>query len=209
MATFIYLNGPADSGKDVLANLLVENYSNVQHLKFSKPLRDAVVDIFGITEADFEKYKDHPNAVGRLSTGAIPEAEIGVTQSYRDFVIALSEKVLKPNFGHGYLGTILASDVVANQIHMPLNVVYVISDLGFNEELHEFLKPFKDHTHMIMQTSREGCSFNDDSRSYIFDSPNTIPMLHNDGTKEELLAKAEGLIYECIPDIQLRRAHKQ
>lgn len=163
MTYFVYLNGPPKSGKDTIANLLADKYENVVHVKFAQMLRNAVCGIFEINEESYEADKDETDVLQYFNCAD------WASLTYRQFVIRLSEKVLKPNFGKGYLGIALAESILANAIHQPRDTVYIISDLGFRHELVELRHRIDCWDEILIQLHREGLNFDNDSRNYVND----------------------------------------
>lgn len=190
MTYFVYLNGPPGVGKDVIANLLADKYENVVHVKFAQMLRDAVTGIFGIDEEEYEAEKDNPLAIEAVAFSG--ELQGGVeAMSYREFVIRLSEKVLKPNFGKGYLGVALAERIKA--FHFPVDVIYVVSDLGFNDELYELRDRVHCTDELLIHLYRKELNFDNDSRDYVTGVLRPVPVSTNCSI-EDSVASVKSLI---------------
>ena len=91
----IVLNGPAGSGKDLIAEqLMAGSLRDCLHIKFAKPLRVRACAIFGIPDSDLEEYKDDKSITA-----------IGLT--IRETMIRCALE-LKKEFGAGALGKIAA-----------------------------------------------------------------------------------------------------
>lgn len=198
MTYFVYLNGPPKSGKDTIANLLAERYENVVHVKFAQVLRDAVCGIFdGMSPELYDMMKDSPGGVKcctEYDSGALDEMTL------REFVIRLSEKVLKPNFGKGYLGVALAETINAKLAVSEFNdnTVYIVSDLGFPDELTAFRFRMAFTTDsLLIYLHRKGCNFDNDSRNYVTDVISPVSV-HNDGTIEQAVNEVESLIRDML-----------
>ncbi|EFW1287500.1 hypothetical protein F3F02_09775 [Shigella flexneri] len=82
-------------------------------------------------------------------------------KSPRQFMIWISEEVMKPAFGEQYFG-----NRMVEQVHeMYRDLAVVISDGGFPEEINPLVKA--GHEVHICRLHREGFTFDGDSRNYI------------------------------------------
>lgn len=187
MTYFVYLNGPPGVGKDVIANHLADKYENVVHVKFTQMLREAVCEIFGISEEDYEEDKD---SVGVLQHFSLAD---WAPLTYREFVIRLSEQVLKPNFGNGYLGVALAERILTDMCKRNFDTVYVISDLGFRDELYELRNRVSCTDELLIHLYRKELNFDNDSRDYVTGVIRPVPVSTNFSI-EESVAAVESLI---------------
>lgn len=164
MTKVIFLNGPPRSGKDTAADYLYYTYDNITTIKFADPLHNmaqAMLDDLGISFDD--SYKDK-----------IIEA-LGV--SYRQFLIDMAEKFMKPLYGKDIFARIALEKIKfinSDSSEYEQEDVVVISDLGFIEEAQMIIDYLgKENCHLI-QIERENCNFNNDSRKYInLDVPTT------------------------------------
>lgn len=147
MRVAIFLNGPPGCGKDTAAYYL-HNHHRYKIHKFTSPMDRALRAFFNLTR---EEYRD-------LREGKKDEPFI-TDISMRDILIAFSEKFAKPLFGQDILG-ILASQAL-DKIHQRV----VFSDCGFAPEI-LILRPLIDRA-AVIEISRPGHSFLNDSRSYI------------------------------------------
>lgn len=120
MKKIILLAGPPRCGKDTIAKI-IENQYNYKHMKFAKPIRDAVKAMFGVDDENFDDFKEKKWLSNK--TG-------------RDWMIELSEIVTKPIMGKSFFGT-----RCAQLVHKEINSFngFVISDVGFEEELYAFI----------------------------------------------------------------------
>lgn len=155
---FILFNGPPRSGKDTAAKIAFDHINqrktNILYPvweKFSFPNKRAFAGIMG-TECNqwgyVPFYEDHKEDV-------IPS--LGV--SYRQWQIDVSEKFMKPLYGNDVFGRLLL-----NRSYPTKSFIHVVSDCGFQIEC----DVLKDHNVLLFQLYREGCSFENDSREYVF-----------------------------------------
>jgi hypothetical protein len=80
--------------------------------------------------------------------------------SRREALIYVSEEIIKPTHGSDYFGKKAAEE-------MQPNVLYCFSDGGFKEELIPIINKLGAENIILIQLTREGCSFSSDSRRYI------------------------------------------
>lgn len=185
MHQIVFFNGPPRCGKDTVVSQLVP-YLNFRHLKFAAPIKREVAALLGITVKELEECKDRQHrALKYYDQGSI----IPSYHTPRHLLIHLSEKVYKPMFGDDFFGRIVVEDIRKTAAQLIL-----ISDSGFESE---FL-PVRDEVGrsrcLIIKITREGCTFEGDSRSYL---PNglckTVGIL-NDDTIHSLTMRALRII---------------
>lgn len=147
----LILNGPPGSGKDTLAEYLENKGYN--HIRFKDELYNEAARISGLPYdfmfelATHRVKKERPNPL--FMVGGIPN-------SPREFLIHVSENIIKPLKGDDYFGVETAKKLTDNT---------VISDSGFVEELRPVADKAKDF--VIVKIKRPGCSFENDSREYV------------------------------------------
>ena len=126
MAVVIFLNGKPRSGKDTVAEILIDNF-DAKLLKMTEPIDAAFQALFDLEDYEFtrlrEQFKDE---LGHLPSGP------GYDASLRDFYIKFSEHFLKPLLGPDIFGR-LAGHRMRYLLGLGNNVV--ISDCGFRDEV--------------------------------------------------------------------------
>lgn len=170
----IFLNGPPKSGKDTAVRFILKEWLNVRHRKFASPLKAACAGLFGIEgellkelEAEGSPIKNEPR----------PEL---FGHTWREALIWLSEKCMKPHYGKDVFGQLMA-----NELLKPTPSRFtVISDAGFPDEAMPVMKRFGIQNCHLFRIYREGYTFNGDSRNYWFenDLPNDLHIedIHNE-----------------------------
>lgn len=83
--------------------------------------------------------------------------------SFREYQIWLSEEVMKPKFGKDILGKL----AVRNLGGASGTDYTVVSDCGFREEALPLVRLFGATNVLLVHIMRDGCNFDNDSRSYI------------------------------------------
>lgn len=157
----IILNGPAGSGKDTLAALLLEQGHVQAKAQFKEPMFGIALAASGITpEAWWGRYNDRESKEK-------PWGLLG-GMSCREFMIHISEKFIKPVFGDDYFGNQLAIKYINRDPHV---TDMVVSDSGFQSELDALGCTLGESEVLIVRLHREGYTFNGDSRSYISARP--------------------------------------
>ena len=156
MKTVIIFNAPPNSGKDACCEYLAEKYGAF-HTYFKKALYQEAARISGLP-LDYIKAICSDREVKERKNDCLVVDQFPVTP--RQYLIHVSENVIKPLLGKDYFGKKLANEVVETN-----DDLIVVSDGGFAEEL----LVFKDYTQIkvvVIQLYREGCTFDNDSRRY-------------------------------------------
>lgn len=157
---FVLFNGPPKSGKDTLADMVMESLKaqapqagyNFVRESFAKPLKGIVEvlrDASFKDEAQYAAFKeDHLPVFG---------------VSGRQLMIDASESYLKPVYGEDILGRML----VSRMRWWHDRVIVLISDSGFQSEVDAIALMLRDVKIHVFQLERHNCSFEGDSRGYI------------------------------------------
>lgn len=148
----IILNGPPGSGKDAICNYLVDYWPDCKHLEVKKRLFELVLSISGMEPGEWWALYDN-----RI-TKEKPHPKLA-NLSPRQFMIHVSESVMKPLFGKDYFGRYAAEQVAKHHHGM-----VVFSDGGFPEEVQLLSAAGSVH---LVHIYREGYSFEGDSRNYL------------------------------------------
>ena len=171
----ILLNAPPNTGKDTIADYVVEKYGFTKE-QFKNPLFTIAATLLGMTLEDFLlKYQDR-----QWKESVHPLLGISV----RQLLIKTSEEWTKPLLGNRAFGVLAAE-------RMQHNTNYIFSDSGFIEELDPIVEKFGAENILVVRIMREGCSYNGDSRSYLkyehlFSMGVETPLFINNGTKEDM-----------------------
>lgn len=154
MTKIILLNGPAGSGKDTIADHLVQEYPCMfSKQSFKESLYELTAGYFGVSlgyiiEQNSDRVtKETPN---KFLGGKTP----------REALIYASEDVYKPRYGKSVFGQKAKQRLVQSMTN-------VFSDSGFIEEAEPLLEQVGTDNMICVQIERDGCSFENDSRDYV------------------------------------------
>lgn len=151
MTKLFILNGPAGVGKDTIADIMVETGVAKEKVSFKSPMFNVARGILSIDEFDWlienynnrEEKEKHQKILGG--------------KSIREFMIWISESVMKPVFGDDVFGKRLAQSLGDG--------CYICSDGGFASEIKPLIDAGVEVT--LIRLHRAGYTFDGDSRSYI------------------------------------------
>jgi hypothetical protein len=174
----ICLNGPPRSGKNAIADAMIENLEGrgvtrpMCTFALAEPLKNAAAILCGIPlnviddDASYMELKSS-KVMGDLT--------------FRELMIKLSEDVVKPNSSHDWWARktwkSLLGDLLAKQ------GICFVTDLGFEDEqkfLYEECQSMG-AGFLTVHLFREGCDYSIDSRNYRYKAGN-IQTLHNDAS---------------------------
>lgn len=168
----VLLNGPPRCGKDTVGNMMARMIPGAWVEKFAAPLKAMTVAAIremmepGSAPRLYENEKDSPD---------IPEFR-GVTP--RQAYIQMSESWAKKLWGPGFFGELLVERLSAACNFPPPAII--VTDCGFLPEVQEVLDAFPGDVELI-HIVRPGCSFDGDSRDYVFPANLSPFTLFNDG----------------------------
>jgi hypothetical protein len=179
----ILLSGPPRSGKSTVENYLVGTHG-FEPIRFAEPLKQAACAFLGCGEDVIESFKQMQLESGK--TG-------------RDWLIGLAEDVTKPILGADWFGVRAANEILKH----PHETRFVVSDAGFLDEVKAFMKTLRQsetghYTFWMWHIHRDGCSFDGDSRDYIFTKFNKPEIINNNGDLDDLHHEIDELL--CFND---------
>lgn len=209
MLKVVVFNGPARSGKDSASSYMCKNTENGYHKAFKDELfkicantLNVSVDTFknGYDETLGEFYNrkgkellpyEDPNMWYKDYTGNISQRIRGKQYSKREFLIHMSENVIKPSFGKDAFGKAFVNS-------LPEEGIVFVSDSGFPEELQPVIDHVGAENVLVIRIQRNGCSFEGDSRDYLtpemFNDKVQFYQITNNGTEMEFLEGVEELV---------------
>lgn len=184
---FVFLNGPAGSGKDYIARAIrsyQDKRDSVKLVSFAAELKRRTHVLYGIdgTAEENEKlhgreWKDTP--ISRLG-GATP----------RQLYIRVSEDILKPALGKEAFGRILLDSMRYDSGP----ITYICTDSGFVDEAWPIVQSFRLQNCLRVQVEREGSTFDGDSRSY-WNIPEMAEYTFNNKFDGQTTDDLEGMLF--------------
>lgn len=155
------LNGPPNTGKDTLANNVINKDNSFVKGSFSYPMKEAVKAFYGLSD----------NAQQAFETDrSLKESphNVFLGQSYRDACISFAEEYVKPKLGHDTFGKLFVGRV-KRQIQLPKkgNLHILVPDSGFTEEAQPLIDEYGADNVFVIKIARKDCDYSDDSRGYI------------------------------------------
>lgn len=186
MKRVICINGAPRSGKDAVAGIMVKYYQRRGRAasinKFAAPLDRILKAVLGLEDNDDDdaKYRQ----LRELNKDE-PFLRYGGETTIRKLLIGISEDLIKPQLGKLYFAKEAADEVIYDG--HPYDRTFIFSDSGFQYEYDEFQRILMRHGNYeihLLQVSREGRNFDNDSREHVFDT--ITYYVNNDGTLEDL-----------------------
>lgn len=185
----IIFNAPPFAGKDIATVHLVKHLNskgiNSHHKEVKENLFKATKACFGLSDGVWEDLYQRENK-------ELPSYYLindGKHFSPREAMINTSENVLKPLFGKDVFGIMAAKSLEEG--------VNIFSDGGFAEEVQCLLDEVGEENFLLVHVTRDGCSFEGDSRDYVTGFPNTHTV-NNNGSLEEYLNCCVELVEEFL-----------
>lgn len=176
----IVLNGCPLSGKDSIADYLVQKHSReyaaVEKKMFKDKLIEAAVRTSGVSRICWDRH--YQRDLKELPWDALIAGNIAL--SPRQYLIHISENVMKPLFGEEVFG-LAAAESLTNE-----EVTYVFSDGGFSEELKPVIRKVGESNFFLARLHRDGYSFDGDSRRHVFPSIDNERDFYNNTSIEEI-----------------------
>lgn len=157
----ILLNGPPGCGKDTIANRL-DKFTNV---KFAGPLKSGCFNlIYGGSPLKTDSLQEELTTLETKKPEPVMENR---SVTWRQFMIAVSENLMKPLFGKSIFGQLAAEAIVRYNTEDYKKVNFAVSDSGFEEEAQVIIDNFGAKNVLLFRIYRDGVDFAGDSRSYL------------------------------------------
>ncbi|AGZ17750.1 hypothetical protein RJ80_gp23 [Vibrio phage phi-A318] len=154
MRKVVILNAPPFCGKDTIANLLKEKGFAVTEFKFT--MFNIAIAMSGMSKESFmREYNDREQKEK-------PQEHLGGL-SYREFMIHISEDIMKPLFGEDVFGK-RAAEACTLAHDSGFDVVF--SDGGFIDEVKALNDAGLNVT--VIRLHRDGYTYGNDSRRYLY-----------------------------------------
>lgn len=152
----LLLNGPAGSGKDTIARILMT--MGYEQAEFKNALFQIALSVSGVCPMKWiDRYENR-------NTKEQPWKILGGI-SQREFLIKISEEWVKPLLGEEHFGHLAVKEVLELFSKYDRDVVF--SDSGFQSEMEPLIEQFGIDNVVLVRLNRDGYDFSGDSRSYL------------------------------------------
>jgi hypothetical protein len=188
----IGFNGPPKSGKDTIASALADIMNHGPHKpkhpiiinSLARPMRAVAMELCGFpdTSKNYQTQKDQKQDLLSHHYG-MPRQEGWEIHhdTIREFMIWLSEEVIKPRYGQDFWARTQQTNLSGIWEFQPL---ILVPDVGFKAEV-EFYERNTTYYHVFL--SRADCEWGNDSRRYVQPSKSTPHFItENNDTPEEV-----------------------
>lgn len=192
MAKVIILNGAPGAGKDTIAAMLQDYRNDVLVHSFKTPMFDIAKAMLGASL--YEQF------IGLYDVRSTKETKVGFLcdRSPREFMIWISEEVIKPCFGKMHFGYLASETMSAIDEQIP-KYKYIFSDGGFADEVISLID--NGHEVKLIRLHRDGFTFEGDSRSNIHLNPMYYGKGGGEGYSEHDLSLIDGEPETAVKDI--------
>lgn len=191
----LLFNGPPGSGKDTAASICElffrRNSIKVRGFKFAHVLKAGVHTSLGLT-VPVDAYEG-------AKKDKVSDDFFGYTP--RQAYIKHSEEYMKKVYGEDVFAEILAK-TLEHHAKQGLQVA-LISDCGFDVEVNKISIRFKYNQCRLFRINRLGCTFKNDSRSYLYPQMMQSAEIYNDHTLTALELTLQKI---CVDFMRLRNA---
>lgn len=187
MTKIIFLNGPPGCGKDTVAAQLLDYY----HMKMSAPLKVGAYNLFfGANDHNMSPLAILSDVETLKAKKVVPDSDI----TWRQFIIEISENLMKPLFGEDIFGRIVREGM--NSLIAQGTTKFVFSDSGFSEEAIPLIYEVGSENCKLIRIHRDNCDFSKDSRSYIDLEQYGVKTydIENNGTLKETMKYVRAVI---------------
>ena len=192
----VLLNGPPKSGKDTIADALVQAVGPLWSVnyKLSSVLKATARVMFSLSDTQYNALERPENKDKKGHVG------LSNKKSWREILISLSEDYIKPTYGENFFGL---ATVKALSTFSKCGYSHVfISDSGFKEEAETLVTMCPTCNFTLARLHRDGTDFNNDSRSYW---PNQTDIeTHAVPLMNEIAVFNEGTVDQAVIDILSR-----
>ena len=176
----ILLNGPPGCGKDTLASAIAKAHPGVF-------IREFKTQLYVITDTLFSLAPMTTQVINMDRERKEVRMDMYGGRSCREALIFVSEKVIKPNFGHHYFGEAAARRVQPKEVS-------IFSDSGFEEEARCIIQEVGIENVLLLRIEGRG-SYTGDSRNFLpGDMFLNYVYVNNDSTEDMFHLKALSLI---------------
>lgn len=163
----VMFNAPPQSGKDTCADAVMSAFKGVRKVNFKDSLYKRSAAILGYDLSFWtsicqnNELKDKPMKDIKIGTQIIRNA------TPRDMLIAVAEKVIKPEFGNNIFAVDALNSIRQHMLNNIGGNIFVMPDCGFDYEADVIKGAFPNAKVVVVQIEREGHTFDNDSRDWV------------------------------------------
>lgn len=191
---FLFINGPAGSGKDTLAKLIAAAEPGAYIESFAEPIRSMIYSVFFPNDGpitythDLRDQKVKASPMPYPAFDAYYHTKEQKHYTIRQEMIAFSEEYMKRRYGPMVFGKLLWDRV---QEQAMFSKHFLIADSGFVPEAEYLISKVGPQNCALIRLHREGCTYSGDSRGYIELSDVTAIDMQNNGSLDDLLQQVK------------------
>jgi hypothetical protein len=163
----IGMNGPPRAGKDTIAAILQRRFGGSQYqipvriASIVEPLARMGADLLGVEYSD-SWYVENKSTRFPLFTRA--HTFPVVNDTFREWMIRITEDFYKPRYGKLFWDRVLLNQLLAEGF----DGILIITNIGFRYEAEFFQNQLGHDNCLFVQVSREGATYEGDSREEAF-----------------------------------------
>ena len=188
MTRVIMLNAPPMSGKDTAADYLPSMLEHTEHICLKDGLFDEIVKHYNIDyNTFFSLYADR-------STKELPSKLLDGL-SPRAVMCYVSENICKAQNGRDYFALRLCKKICSQ-------AAIVVSDCGFAEEVATIIAAVEPENVLLIRIERAGCTFNGDSRNWVYGMACDSITLDNNDTVDDFREHLMSTVTSHFPELK-------
>lgn len=189
MSLYIFLNGPARSGKDTIKDELRKFFKRFEprdpffKVTASDMLQVGCASLYSI---DWDEWSRRYNSSMKDSPW---DKLFGLSQ--REAMISIAETHLKPLHGNDVM-----SKILINRLKSVTGEYVFLLDIGFQEEYDYYLEELGIDNCVLVHVEKDGKTYDGDSRSHVTPRGERTFKIRNNGSISDLIStiEASGLI---------------
>jgi hypothetical protein len=161
----VVLNGPPGSGKDTIGEALHKAAVEIGMYTWLKSFKHFLYkEAYKLVHKKDLEYDQFLHLCQHRLLKNLP-MDLLYGLSPRQFLIHVSEKIIKPTYGSDFFGHKAKKSI--EKIKVEQEKLFIFTDGGFESEIN-VLSSLPDEQILVVHIYRTGCDFSGDSRDYVF-----------------------------------------
>jgi len=184
---FLFINGPAGSGKSTLSRMICESNSEAFPEAFATPIREMIWSVFFpeyVVDKPFDLKDGTIKSTAITKLAKLTEDGLLGGPTVRQTMIEFSETFMKRLFGQDIFGRLLWNRCCEQT---QFYSTFVVDDSGFVPEAQYVVGRVGPSACHLIRLHRRGCDYSGDSRGYISLPGVQTLDLHNDGSPDAMM----------------------